>query len=130
MELGMLFPDEVNGIVKNKLKNGWIMIAGDTDGFYNVENNVYPPKTELNKYFELYMHPNFPGGAFALCKKTKELKKHFDKLPDYERTIAIWFIKKVSEDDKSTSLLLKQVYMKEGIDATDSIDRFVNENIY
>lgn len=129
MNVGFMLPDEIKIMLKRKLKDGWIMFTGEIDALYNIENNVYPPKTDLNKFYEIYLHPTFPYGGFALGKRTKELNEHMKFVPDLDETLMLIFHKKISEGDKKVSFLAQQIYRKPNVDIDSSIDKFIDENI-
>jgi len=129
MTVGFMLPDELKAMLKQKLKDGWIMFTGETDALYNIETHVYPPKTKLNKFYEIYMHPMAPYGGFALGKITKQLKEHMKFVPDLEKTLILIFHKKVSEKDGKVSFLTEQIYRNPDADIDYSINKFIEQNL-
>ena len=129
MSMKFMLPDEIKTMLKQKLKDGWIMLTGEIDALYNIENHVYPPKTELNKFYEIYINPMFPYGGFALGKRTKELKEHMKFVPDLDKTLILVFHNKVSEKDGKVSFFTQQVYRNPNADIEYSINKFVEQNL-
>ncbi len=69
--MSIRFPDaeEARRSIREKVLSDWILIYGDY-GF--VEKTIYPPRTELNEGFEIYIIP----GVASIClgRKTEELR--------------------------------------------------------
>ena len=126
MGVVMLLSDELKEMVKKKLLVGYILFAGSLEAIGNLEEQVYPPGTELNGLFEVCMGPSVFGIGFSLGKRTKELKDFLHYLPDFDKTLCIIFHEKISEKDGKVEFLAEQVYRNPKKSIEYSVNAFVD----
>ncbi len=90
MPIGFADPEEARTSIREKILSDWTLIYGDY-GF--VEKTIYPPGTELNEGFEIYIIPGV--ASFCLGRKTEELRAFLSTSTrppsdeEFERLVAI-----------------------------------------
>lgn len=89
MSLEPMTPEDVRRQVKQRLRNGWVLLMGDPETINVVEQECYPPNTPKNSDFVLIMSLMPVPHAIIIAKKTEALREWMNNPPDWERTLAL-----------------------------------------
>ncbi len=83
--------DELKARLLQRLRAGWVILFGNLDAISEIEQSLYTPGTPAAVLFEVYVSPFLPDAGFALVKKTTELHKKLNGVPDFDRTLLLFF---------------------------------------
>ena len=72
MSVGAITESELVVRVRNRLRDGWVLLDADTDALQHIEDAVYAPGTDENANYEVVLGL---GGYIALGKKTELLRQ-------------------------------------------------------
>ena len=88
MEAKILKQNETKEMLKKKLREDWMILAGNNDIISRIEDTVYTPGTEKNKDCKMIGSPH---GWLFLCKNNKEIKEWMGNKPHFERIFYVNF---------------------------------------
>ena len=106
---------EIFSYFEKRILNGWILVTGSMESFKDLENKIYPPSTEENKYFELASFP--VSGAIvtvAVVKKTQRLWRAFGQDKDFPKIIMIDFVDQECKHGTYRAITIKYPGKKDG----------------